>query len=128
YDSRTRPELPELDLRVVPVWEMGITGKGVRISVLDDGLEWNHTDIMPNFDSEISYDVNSDDSDPIPHYDQFYTNSHGTRCAGEIAMAANNKKCGVGVAHGASIGGVRMLDGSISDRVEATALSHAVDK
>lgn len=30
---------------------------------------------------------------------------HGTRCAGEVAMMANNKKCGVGVAYNARIGG-----------------------
>ena len=30
---------------------------------------------------------------------------HGTRCAGEIAMVANNDKCGVGVAYNAKIGG-----------------------
>ena len=30
---------------------------------------------------------------------------HGTRCAGEVAMMANNQKCGVGVAYNARIGG-----------------------
>ena len=30
---------------------------------------------------------------------------HGTRCAGQVAAAANNSKCGVGVAFEASIGG-----------------------
>ena len=32
---------------------------------------------------------------------------HGTRCAGEVAMIANNRKCGVGVAYNARIGGKR---------------------
>lgn len=40
----------------------------------------------------------------MPRYED-PTNSHGTRCAGEIAMAANNKKCGVGVAYNAKVGG-----------------------
>lgn len=31
--------------------------------------------------------------------------SHGTRCAGEIAMRPNNGLCGVGIAYGASVGG-----------------------
>lgn len=30
---------------------------------------------------------------------------HGTRCAGEVAAAANNGVCGVGVAYNAKIGG-----------------------
>lgn len=39
----------KLDLRVIPVWAMGITGKGVVVSVIDDGLEHNNTDIAPNY-------------------------------------------------------------------------------
>lgn len=31
--------------------------------------------------------------------------SHGTRCAGEIIMQPDNGICGVGTAHGASLGG-----------------------
>ncbi|KDQ65308.1 Neuroendocrine convertase 1, partial [Zootermopsis nevadensis] len=79
-------------------------------------------------DSEISYDVNDGDSDPTPRYDEALTNAHGTRCAGEIAMSANNRKCGVGVAFNAKIGGIRLLDGMVNDRVEGTALGHAYDK
>lgn len=41
----------------------------------------------------------------MPRYDFARTNSHGTRCAGEIAMVANNEKCGVGVAFNVKIGG-----------------------
>lgn len=40
----------------------------------------------------------------------------------QIAMTANNFKCGVGVAWGAKVGGVRMLDGRITDRVEGEAI------
>ena len=36
--------------------------------------------------------------------------------------------CGVGVAHGARIGGIRMLDGDINDRLEGLSLQHALDK
>ena len=43
-------------------------------------------------------------------------------------MEANNEKCGVGVAFNAGIGGIRMLDGTVTDRVEATALIHALEK
>jgi proprotein convertase subtilisin/kexin type 1 len=48
--------LPKLDLHVIPVWEKGITGKGVVITVLDDGLEWNHTDIYANYVS-LNYPI-----------------------------------------------------------------------
>lgn len=49
-------------------------------------------------------------------------NKHGTRCAGEVAAIAFNDICGVGVAYKSKIGGVRMLDGTVNDAVEAKAL------
>lgn len=37
-DVRTLDESPKpLDLNVIPVWKRGITGKGVVVSVIDDG-------------------------------------------------------------------------------------------
>ena len=37
------------DLGILAAWEKGYTGKGVIVSILDDGLEWNHTDIQENY-------------------------------------------------------------------------------
>lgn len=51
-------------------------------------------------------------------------NAHGTRCAGEIAMQAGNRKCGVGIAYNAKIGGIRLLDGNVVDLKEAQAFLH----
>ncbi|XP_046966738.1 neuroendocrine convertase 1-like [Vanessa cardui] len=127
-DTRNDPSLPRLDLNVLPVYAMGYNGQGVRVSILDDGVEHNHTDLRDNYDPEISWDSNDGDSDPFPRYDEKNSNSHGTRCAGEIVMTANNKKCGVGVAWGAKVGGVRMLDGRITDRIEGEAIGYAWDK
>ncbi|NXA31971.1 NEC1 convertase, partial [Eudromia elegans] len=121
-DTRVTPSLPKLDLHVIPVWQKGITGKGVVITVLDDGLEWNHTDIYDNYDPKASYDFNDNDHDPFPRYDPTNENKHGTRCAGEIAMQANNKKCGVGVAYNSKVGGIRMLDGIVTDAIEASSI------
>lgn len=50
-------------------------------------------------------------------------NRHGTRCAGEVAAIANNTLCSVGIAYESQIGGVRMLDGDVTDAVEAQSLS-----
>ncbi|XP_021191254.3 neuroendocrine convertase 1 [Helicoverpa armigera] len=127
-DTRTLHNLPRLDLNVLPVYKMGYNGSGVRVSVLDDGIEHNHTDLRANYDPEISWDSNDGDPDPSPRYEDIKLNSHGTRCAGEIAMTANNLKCGVGVAWGAKVGGVRMLDGRITDRIEGEAIAYALDK
>lgn len=59
----------------------------------------------------------------MPRYDMIDSNRHGTRCAGEVAASANNTFCAVGVAFDAKIGGVRMLDGDVTDAVEARSLS-----
>ena len=46
------------------------------------------------------------DGNPFPDVDGFgYRESHGTNCAGEIAMAKSNSHCGVGVAYNSRITG-----------------------
>uniref|UniRef100_A0A2M4CH40 furin n=1 Tax=Anopheles darlingi TaxID=43151 RepID=A0A2M4CH40_ANODA len=113
-----------LDMNVIPAWKEGVTGKGVVVTILDDGLESDHPDLEHNYDPQASYDVNSSDNDPMPHYDLTDSNRHGTRCAGEVAATANNSKCAVGIAFGARVGGVRMLDGDVTDIVEARSLGY----
>ncbi|XP_011642628.1 furin-like protease 1 isoform X2 [Pogonomyrmex barbatus] len=112
-----------LDMNVQGAWAEGITGNGVVVTILDDGLEKDHPDLYKNYDPQASYDVNSHDEDPMPRYDLVDSNRHGTRCAGEVAATANNSLCAVGVAFGAGVGGVRMLDGDVTDAVEARSLS-----
>ncbi|XP_060536836.1 furin-like protease 1 isoform X3 [Cylas formicarius] len=112
-----------LDMNVIPAWLDGITGKGAVVTILDDGLEKDHPDLVKNYDPMASYDVNNQDSDPSPRYDMIDSNRHGTRCAGEVAATSNNSICALGVAHGAQVGGVRMLDGDVTDAVEARSLS-----
>ncbi|XP_026676347.1 furin-like protease 1 [Diaphorina citri] len=63
-----------LDMNVQGAWEEGITGKGVVITILDDGLEKDHPDLIQNYDPLASYDVNSHDDDPMPRYDQVDSN------------------------------------------------------
>ncbi|XP_068131366.1 furin [Hyperolius riggenbachi] len=110
------------DLHVKEAWEQGYTGRGIVVSILDDGIEKNHPDLQGNYDPNASYDVNDQDPDPQPRYTQMNDNRHGTRCAGEVAAVANNGICGVGIAFNAKIGGVRMLDGEVTDAVEARSL------
>ncbi|ELT97733.1 hypothetical protein CAPTEDRAFT_161485 [Capitella teleta] len=113
-------ESPGYDINVTGVWEYGITGKGVTTAVIDDGLEWTNPDLRVNYSPEGSWDLNSNDADPMPHGEK-EKNHHGTRCAGEIAAVADNSICGVGVAYGAKVAGIRVLDGPMTDSLEATA-------
>jgi len=112
-----------MDMNVQGAWAQGITGKGISVTILDDGIERTNPDLAANYDPLASYDINANDNDPSPRYDMTNSNKHGTRCAGEVAASANNTRCAVGVAYNAGIGGVRMLDGEVTDAVEARAVA-----
>ncbi|KAF5380951.1 hypothetical protein D9615_004128 [Tricholomella constricta] len=111
---------PEHMMNVVPVWEMGFTGKGVISAVVDDGLDYTSDDLAPNFDAVNSYDFNDHEDLPYP---KKWNDRHGTRCAGQIA-AAKNDACGIGIAHDSKVAGIRILSAPISDVDEAVALNH----
>ena len=111
------------DMNVRPAWDSGFTGKGVVVTVVDDGIQYDHPDLKDNYDPAASTDINGNDRDPYPNTAD-PINKHGTRCSGEIG-AANNDVCGVGVAYNAKIGAVRMLDGDVTDAVEAQSLGLA---
>uniref|UniRef100_A0A6Q2XNU5 P/Homo B domain-containing protein n=1 Tax=Esox lucius TaxID=8010 RepID=A0A6Q2XNU5_ESOLU len=110
------------EMNILAAWQRGYTGKNVVVTILDDGIERNHPDLAQNYDQLASYDVNGNDHDPTPRYDSSNENKHGTRCAGEVAAVANNSHCIVGIAYNARIGGIRMLDGDVTDVVEAKSL------
>lgn len=88
----------------------------------------------------------------MPHPDTHSDNHHGTRCAGEIAAVPNNSFCAVGVAFGSKVAGtdgrlksentrirtsvvvkrvklgfvpsgIRVLDGPLTDSLEAIAFN-----
>lgn len=42
-------------MNVQKVWEMNITGKGIVVTILDDGLEKDHPDIIQNYVSPSLY-------------------------------------------------------------------------
>ncbi|KAK7082116.1 hypothetical protein SK128_015082 [Halocaridina rubra] len=119
------------DLNVTWAWLKGYTGQGIVTSVLDDGIQTTNPDISNNYLPSISYSLIRDGrsrSDPSPRLDPKFTNSHGTYCAAIIAAVHNNNFCGVGVAYNAQVGGVRIVDGKVTDIQEATALSRHIDR
>ena len=40
-------------MNVIPAWKEGITGKGVVVTILDDGLETDHPDLEQNYVSKF---------------------------------------------------------------------------
>ncbi|CAG9532964.1 unnamed protein product [Cercopithifilaria johnstoni] len=116
---------PRLDLNVEKAWVLGITGKNVTTAIMDDGVDYMHPDLAKNFNARASYDFSSNDPFPYPRYTDDWFNSHGTRCAGEIAAARDNGICGVGVAYDSKVAGIRMLDQPyMTDLIEANSMSH----
>lgn len=97
----------------------GYSGEGVKVAVLDSGVNFNHADLSDNFvfsANELGYDFVSDDFFPEDVY------GHGTHVAGILAAASNDFGV-VGVAPNAQIVALRVLDnngeGTASTIIEA---------
>ncbi|VDI61786.1 minor extracellular serine protease Vpr, partial [Mytilus galloprovincialis] len=112
-------------MQINEAWNSGYTGRGIKIAILDDGLQTNHLDLVSNVDKVNDYDYIDDDYNPMPPYGS----SHGTKVAGLIAAEKDNNKCIVGVAHHSSIVGVRLLGRrGLTDSEEAQALNHHINE
>ena len=87
-----------------------VDGSGVKVAILDTGIDYTHPDLDDVYAG--GYDFVSNDADPKDG------NGHGTHCAGIVA-AEDNGEGVIGVAPHASIYAVRVLDdqgsGSTSD-------------
>ena len=114
--------LPGEDANVTDTWDT-YTGSGVVISVIDDGLDHEHSDLQPHYSALFSYDWCDDDGDPSPTG----WNGHGTAVAGVAAAVGNNALDVTGVAFNATIAGSTLIACWASDATEADALSYESD-
>lgn len=87
------------------VHDQGIYGAGVKIAVLDTGIDYNHEDLKGNYKGGFDFAFN--DADPFDDS----TLSHGTHVSGIIA-AQNNGIGVIGVSPNADIYAVKVLDGA----------------
>ncbi len=78
-------------------------GTGIKLAIIDSGVDYNHSDLNANYAG--GYDFVNDDADPLDD------NGHGTHMAG-IAAAENDDAGVVGVAPGAAIYALKVLDAS----------------
>ena len=66
------------------VWELGYTGNGVVVAVIDTGVNYNHVDVADHLwdgGSEFphhGYDVKNHDNDPMDDH------GHGSHCSGTV--------------------------------------------
>jgi Ca2+-binding RTX toxin-like protein len=94
---------PGIDLNVLPLWPY-YTGNGIKVGVVDDGIDGNHEDFVGNFDQLLSLPDALGGPFPATPND-----NHGTSVAGIIA-AERNKLGTVGIAYNAAIAGYKFSD------------------
>ncbi len=107
-------------VNVEAAWEQGVTGEGVNVAVVDDGMYHTHVDLRDNVDSSRNHDYtgSGDIHTPLEH--------HGTHVSGIIAARDNG--IGVrGVAPRATVYGYNYLAGptTIFHRADAMARNRA---
>lgn len=125
----------------------GFTGKGIKIGVLDTGIDYTHPSLGggfgPGHKIAGGYDLVGDDYDgfntPVPDNDPFDSctdttdseHGHGTHVAGIIAADPGNEFNISGVAYGAEIHGYRVfgcaIHGSVSEDVLISAMIKAYE-
>lgn len=110
------------DLRMAKTLDDGPTGAGVKVAVVDTGLELCHPDLKANVEQGASFNFNAtvaeestenrwafrlESTDPFNFEPD---HGHGSAVAGLIAATANNNIGGRGVAPGAALRGYNMLN------------------
>lgn len=98
------------------VHALGNTGDGIKVAIMDTGIETSHAELVANYNSSCSYDFVNNDA--VPSDD----NGHGTHVAGIVAAAMNAS--GVrGAAPSADLCILKVLDatgsGYASDVIDA---------
>jgi subtilisin-like proprotein convertase family protein len=119
-DTNSSPGVYGIDVR--SVWDTW-RGSGIRIGIVDDGIQTSHPDLSANLDTTNDHDwldVTPDDVNPRLSVDW-----HGTPCAGTAAARQNNSLGVSGVAPEATLVGLRLIADfiSVTDAQEAEAMA-----
>ena len=105
------------DINATFAWPY-FTGKGVKVVIVDDGVQVSHPDLATNHDTSLDYDFVTDSASLGS------TGNHGTFIAGLIAATTDNGTDGAGVAYGASYGSfINGLDDAEEDNSEVSTKS-----
>nr|XP_022302232.1 proprotein convertase subtilisin/kexin type 6-like isoform X2 [Crassostrea virginica] len=122
FNLNTTDVIP--DQGFLRAWSKGYTGRGIKIAIVDNGVEINHPDLITNQITELAFNFMDGTTNPSPDSGA----SHGTKCAGIATAVANNGHCIVGAAYEAKFVALKMMDniGSTSTS-EAGALSYRIN-
>jgi subtilisin family serine protease len=98
---------PGVDLNLLNAFSMGLSGKGVKVAIIDSGLEIKHEDLEANVvPGSWNFLTGTDDPTPTPEEAE---GPHGTSVAGIVAMVHDNSVGGMGVAPRSSLNGYNWL-------------------
>lgn len=100
-------------------------GNGITISIVDDGLQWDHPDLAANATNTLHRDWN--DNTPNDPRGRPAQDNHGTNCAGVAAAVGNNSVGVVGPAMNARLVGLRLIAGNVGEVQNAEALGWRTD-
>ena len=107
------------NLNVEGAWRQGVTGRGVEVRVVDDGIDGHHLDLAAAFNAAHSSGANGHSYLPDTR------DNHGTKAAAvAVARHDSGNACGVGVAPEARLSAVNLLARFPDDPSEASALGH----
>jgi outer membrane autotransporter protein len=98
-----------VDAGLKAAWNLGYTGRGVIIGIVDDGVDSTNPDIAPNYRADLSR--NFSDYEPLadaPQGPPAGRDNHGTAVAGVAAARGGNGLGGTGAAPYAQIAGLRI--------------------
>jgi len=98
-------------INVLPVWDE-FRGAGVLLGVIDNGVDYLHPDIAPNYDTTRDFDAAEGDFDAYP---SLSGDNHGTAVAGTAAAALDNGVGGAGAAPQADLVGYRVNFGTSTE-------------
>ena len=121
---------PGVDVDLQDAWDK-YSGNGIRIAIVDNGLDYNNLDLSSNFVSSLSYDYCDGDNNVMPSDtdNDGEIDWHGTAVAG-IASAQGNNSIGMsGVSYNSDLVGIRLIARTCSsdftsDERKALALTH----
>lgn len=80
-------------------WQAGYQGQGVKVMVLDSGIDQDQADLSPNFVEGVNFLSSNTAGLPYPYFDEI---GHGTHVSGTIGARGENGGL-VGVAPQASL-------------------------
>lgn len=115
FGTTTRMVSSGVSAGLLKAWNLGYTGSGVVIGIVDDGVDGTNYDIAPNYRSDLSRNF-SDNADlaAAAQGPQKQGDNHGTAVAGVAAARGGNGIGGTGAAPYAQIAGLRINIGSVT--------------